>query len=112
MEQTTREKAILKTATEKERRRARRTKISMPILARPADAKYKDIEEVQSSVNASRDGLYFTTQGGHYHVGMRIEISLGYAPNDPCNHTSLGEVVRIERLEDGRFGIAVKIHLR
>jgi hypothetical protein len=43
---------------------------------------------------------------------MHLNVTLGYAPNDPCNHQSFGEVVRIDRLEDGRFGIAVKIHLR
>jgi hypothetical protein len=67
---------------------------------------------VQSSVNASRDGLYFTTSATHYRIGMHLSFTLGYAPNDPCNSQSLGEVVRIERLEDGRFGIAVKVNLR
>ena len=110
MEQTTTEKAVIEAVPEKERRGARRVKISRPMLARPSDPKYK--EEVQSSVNASRDGLYFTTQAKHYYVRMRLSVTLGYSPNDPCNSTSFGEVVRIDWLKDDRFGIAVKIHLR
>ena len=58
------------------------------------------------------DGLYFTTQATHYYVGMHLNVTLGYSPNDPCNRQSFGEVVRTDRLEDGRFGIAVKIHMR
>lgn len=112
MERTIGEKAVKEAVAEKERRRSRRAKISRPMLASPSDPKYKHKEEVQTSVNTSRDGLYFTTRAGHYHVGMHLNITLGYTPNDPCNSPSLGEIVRIDRLEDGRFGIAVKINLR
>jgi hypothetical protein len=110
MEQTTTQKAAIRAVAERERRGARRVKISRPMLARPSDRRYN--EEVQSSVNASRDGLYFTTRANHYHVRMRLGVTLGYAPNDPCNSESFGEVVRIDRLKDGRFGIAVQIKLR
>jgi hypothetical protein len=76
----------------------------------PSDPKYK--EEVQVTLNTSRDGLYFSTRAKHYHVGMRVSVILGYTPNDRCNSTSLGKVVRIDRLEDGSFGIAVHIEMR
>jgi hypothetical protein len=112
MKQTTSEKTVIEAAAAKERRKARRAQISRPMLVSPSDPKYKNKEEVQTSVNASRNGLYFITQAGHYHAGMHLNITLGYAPNDPCNSPSLGEVVRVDRLDDGRFGIAVKIHLR
>ena len=105
MEQATTEKVA-----EKERRAARRVKISRPMLARPSDPKYK--EEVQSTLNASRDGLYFTTSDNHYYVGMRLSVTLGYAPSDSCNSASFGKVVRIDQLKDGRFGIAVRIQVR
>ena len=93
-----------------ERRASRRVKISRPLLARPSDPKYK--EEVQVTLNTSRDGLYFTTRVKHYYMGMRVSVILGYTPNDRCNSTSLGKVIRIDRLEDGSFGIAVHIELR
>jgi PilZ domain len=104
------EQATTKKIAEKERRAAPRVKISRPMLARPSDPKYK--EEVRSTLNASPDGLYFTTSENHYYVGMRLSVTLGYAPRDPCNSASLGTVVRIDRLEDGHFGIAVRIQLR
>jgi hypothetical protein len=111
MQQTTSETVVIEAVATKERRRTRRTKIARPMLARPVDPKNKKKEEVQSSVNSSRDGLYFATEATHYYVGMHLNVTLGYSPNDPCNYQSLGEVVRIDRLEDGRFGIAVKIHM-
>jgi PilZ domain-containing protein len=109
MGQTTAQTAVIVPVAEKERRAARRVKISRPILARPSDPKYD--EEVQNTLNTSRDGLYFATRAKHYHVGMRLSVTLGYSPSDPCNSASFGEVVRIDRLEDGRFGIAVQIRL-
>jgi hypothetical protein len=94
----------------KDRRRGRRVKISRLTLVRPSDPKYK--EEVHATLNNSRDGLYFTTRAKHYYVGMHLSVTPGYVPNDPCNSVSLGEVVRIDPLRDGNFGIAVRILLR
>ena len=110
MKKPTTETVVIAPVAERERRASRRVKIARPLLARPSDPKYK--EEVHTTLNASRDGLYFTTRAKHYYVRMRLKVTLGYAPNDPCNSVSFGEVVRIEQLEDGRFGIAVRILLR
>jgi hypothetical protein len=109
MKKPTTETAVI-TPSEQEHRASRRVKVSRPLLARPADPKYK--EEVQVTLNTSRDGLYFRTKAKHYHVGMRVSVILGYIPNDRCNSSSLGKVVRIDQLEDGSFGIAVQILLR
>jgi hypothetical protein len=110
MKKPTTETAVI-TPAGQEHRANRRVKISRPLLARPSDPKYK--EEVQQvTLNTSRDGLYFRTRAKHYHVGMRVSLILGYIPNDRCNSTSLGKVVRIDRLEDGSFGIAVHIEMR
>src|ERR1700680_94668 len=107
MGQTTCERAVIVPVAEKDRRADRRVKISRPTLIHPSDPKYK--EEVHTTLNASRDGLYFTTRATHYYVRMRLKVTLGYAPKDPCNSVCFGEVVRIEQLEDGSFGIAVRI---
>jgi hypothetical protein len=109
MEKPTTERVVI-TPSEQEHRTSRRVKVSRPLLARPSDPKYK--EEVQVTLNTSRDGLYFRTRLKHYHVGMRVSVILGYIPNDRFNSTSLGKVVRIDRLEDGSFGIAVHIEMR
>jgi PilZ domain len=108
MKKPTTETAVI--TPEQEHRASRRVKVSRPLLARPSDPKYK--EEVRVTLNTSRDGLYFRTRAKHYHVGMRVSVILGYVPNDRCNSTSLGKVVRIDRLEDGSFGIAVYIEMR
>ena len=93
-----------------DRRRNRRAKVSMPVLCRPADPKYD--EEVRTTSNASRDGLYFTTWADHYYIGMHIDATFPYASVDPCRVEYVGEVVRIERLKDGRFGVAIRFLLR
>jgi hypothetical protein len=110
MEKPTTETAVIAPAGKQEHRASRRVKVSRPLLIRPSDPKFK--EEVQVTLNSSRDGLYFRTRAKHYHVGMRVSVILGYIPNDRCNSTSFGKVVRIDRLEDGSFGIAVHIEIR
>jgi hypothetical protein len=110
MKKPTTETAVIAPAAEQEHRANRRVKISRPVLARPSDPKYK--EEVQVTLNISHDGLYFRTRAKHYFVGMRVSVILGYIHNDRYNSTSLGKVVRIDRLEEGSFGIAVQIQLR
>jgi hypothetical protein len=67
MKKPTTETAVIAPAGQHEHRASRRVKISRPILARPSDPKYK--EEVQVTLNTSRDGLYFKTRAKHYHVG-------------------------------------------
>jgi hypothetical protein len=108
MKKPTTETAVISAG--EEHRASRRVRVSRPLLARPSDPKYK--EEVQVTLNTSRDGIYFRTRLKHYHVGMRVGVILGYIPNDPCNSTSFGKIIRIDRLEDGSFGIAVHIEMR
>jgi hypothetical protein len=108
MEQTTFYGAIAP-AAQKDRRGDRRAKISRLALVRPWDPRYK--EELDTTLNTSRDGLYLTTRVNHYYVGMRLSVTM-YGHNDPCNPWSLGEVVRTDRLQDGSFGIAVRIVMR
>jgi hypothetical protein len=98
------------TGVAEDRRRERRTRVSRPVLARPSDPQYK--EELETTINASRDGLYFKTHAKHYYVGMKLGVTIGYAPHDPCNASSFGNVVRIDRLNDGSLGVAVRILLR
>jgi hypothetical protein len=104
------ERAVIAPLTQEERRRTRRVNISKPVRARPSDPKYND--EVRTTLNASRNGLYFATWAEHYHVGMSLSVTFPYACVDLGNGESVGRIVRIERLNDGRFGIAVQILLR
>lgn len=102
--------AVITALPRRELRRNPRAKISKPVRVRPSDPRCQ--EEVQTTLNASRDGVYFTTGAEHYYPGMQVRVVFPYASNDLCNIELLGEVVRIERLADGRRGIAVRILLR
>jgi hypothetical protein len=54
----------------------------------------------------SRSGFYFITQKGFYHKGMQLYV----IPAFGCfNFEYVGEVVRIERLPFGDYGIAVRL---
>jgi hypothetical protein len=96
-------------ASQKERRTRRRAKIARNVLIRPCDPRYRG--EVQATANWSRDGLYFVTSSKHYYMNMRLTLTTDYEANDPCKSSSFGEIVRIDKLEDGKLGIAVRILL-
>ncbi len=99
--------AVVTPLRQSERRNRLRIKFS-----RPVRAKYGRVEEVRTTVNVSRDGLYFTTCLEHYHVGMWLMLTFPYAPADPIKKEQIGKVVRLERLADGRVGVAVEFFSR
>jgi len=65
-----------------ERRRQLRLKFSRPVRV-GSEAKYGHVEEVRTTLNVSRDGLYFTTSLEHYRVGMLTAVTFPYSPADP-----------------------------
>jgi hypothetical protein len=82
----------------------------MPARIRPSDPRRE--EEVRSTLNRSHYGLYFATWTEHYYMGMRLNVTVPYSSAvDLCNSEQVAEIVRIERLTDGRLGIAVRILL-
>lgn len=94
----------------KDRRRSPRAKISKPLQLRPDDPRLE--QTVHATVNASRGGFYFRTSDRRYYVGMRLAAIFPYAALDPCNERHLCEVIRVERLADSSFGVAVRILMR
>jgi hypothetical protein len=93
---------------EKERRKATREKSSMPARVRTSNPPYED--EVRTSVNRSDQGIYFTTWNEHYCVGMSLGITVPYSSAIELNSSEReAEVVRIEKLTDGRLGIAANM---
>ncbi len=58
-----------------ERRQRRRARVSREMRIRAADFNDGNFEEVCSTVNFSRDGLYFLTPRDRYRVGMRLRIT-------------------------------------
>ena len=91
----------------KDGRRAPRIKLSQPVRIRPFDPSC--MPETSTTVNLSRHGMYFKTSVAHYFAGMGIAVTRNFIPNDPFSREEDGEVVRVERLQNGQYGVAVRI---
>jgi hypothetical protein len=88
-----------------ERRISSRTKDPETVQISPADSKYP--EEQCTTLDVSWDGLYFATAIGHYFPGMVVYITRNYPTNDPARNEQQGSVVRVDKLREGRWGVAV-----
>lgn len=93
-------------------RRSRRAKIARPVRVRPSDPKDEHFEDLPVSVNASKDGIYFTSRRESYYKGMRVFVTFPFSsPRDPMNCEYVAEVVRVEELPHGKFGVAVSLKM-
>jgi hypothetical protein len=90
-----------------DRRKEPRLKLSWPTRVCPLDSRYA--EEVCTTENVSKNGLYFKTSLGHYYAGMNVSVARNFQPTDPIHCKETAKVVRVERLEDGRWGVAIRI---
>jgi len=95
------------------RRSAPRAKISLHIRVRSFDSKYPG--DICTTLNISRDGLYFVTSAGHhlehYFRNVKVHVMRNFRPNDPANQEEIGDVVRIDGPKDGKWGVAIRISL-
>jgi len=93
-----------------DKRRSRRAKIARPVKVRPSDPRDEHFEDIPTSVNASREGIYFLTRTAKYYVGMRVFVTFPYtSAHDPMNCEYVARVVRVEDLGNKKFGIAVEL---
>ena len=77
---------------------------------RPSDAHLHNFDEILPTLNTSRDSVYFVSKNSIYKKGMRLFVTCPYSDGPGAlNRESLGKVVRIEDLGNGRRGIAVEI---
>ncbi|MGA7792173.1 MAG: PilZ domain-containing protein [Candidatus Acidiferrales bacterium] len=81
--------------------------MSEPVLVRPCDTVYP--EEICTTANVSRSGLYFVTSAKHYVVGMNVLVTLNFGPDDPKHREQIGDVVRVEELDEDKRGVAIRI---
>ena len=89
-----------------ERRGEPRVPVDRLVYIQPADAERGHFEEVRSMRDLSRSGFYFTTERNSYQPGVQLHV----IPAFGClNLEYLGEVVRVEKLPDGEFGVAVRL---
>lgn len=95
-----------------ERRRKRRSRVSTPVRVRPSEPIPNGFDEVRVTINICRDGLYFDTDHQGYRKGLRLFITLPFeeGPN-AMSLEYIGEVVRVDRLPDGRHGVAVHLKM-
>jgi hypothetical protein len=95
-----------------EKRINRRAKMARPARVRPSDPRDENFDDLAVSANASKDGIYFTTRRSSYYKGMRVFVTFPYSsPHDPMNCEYMAEVVRVEELPKGKFGVAVHLKL-
>jgi hypothetical protein len=95
-----------------ELRRARRAKLARPMRVRPSEPRDDHFEDLPTSVNASKHGIYFVTRCVKYYKGMRVFVTFPYtSAHDPMTSEYLAEVVRIDTLPKDKFGIAVDLKM-
>jgi hypothetical protein len=94
------------TAVKECRLNARET-LSEPVLVRPCDPLYP--EEICTTANVSRSGVYFVTSTKHYFVGMNVVVTLNFGQDDPIHREQIGDVVRVEELDGDMRGVAIRI---
>jgi hypothetical protein len=89
------------------RRITERKSQSRTVRIRPAESQYA--EEIRTTLNVSWDGFYFATSIGHYFSGMIVYVTRDFRSNDPTNREDQGTVMRVDKLREGRWGVAVHL---
>lgn len=92
-----------------DRRRTERVDVSLPVQVSSSESEAAQFEEVSTTLNASRDGLYFASEVPSYKVGMSLVVGFPYSHAAERTVYFLAKVVRIDPLSEGRFGIAVDL---
>ena len=80
---------------------------SQTVRIRPAESQYA--QEIRPTLNVTWDGLYFATSIGHYFSGMNVYVARNFQSSDPANREKQGTVVRVDKLKESRWGVAVHL---
>jgi hypothetical protein len=89
-----------------DRRREPRVQVDRLVYVQLADSGDAYFEEVRTMRDLSRSGFYFITDRNSYQLGIQLHV----VPAFGClNLEYLGEVVRVEQLPFGEFGVAVRL---
>ncbi len=98
------------TTFEGERRRTDRVELSHPVRVRPSNPQDGNFDEVCTTLNASRDGLYFSTERTEYRAGLSVLVTFPYSAVPGARNVEfVGQVVRVDQLANGRLGVAVDL---
>jgi hypothetical protein len=90
-----------------ERRKAPRVKLPRRVRVRPFD--FRLSEEVCMTANVSKTGLYIETSARHYYIGMNVSVVRNFQPEERVHREETGTVTRVERINDARWGVAIRI---
>jgi PilZ domain-containing protein len=97
-------------AQKSEKRRSRRAKIAKPLRVRPSEPRDEHFEDIPVSINVSKEGIYFHSRRASYYKGMRLFVTFPFSSaHDPMNCEYVAEVVRVEKLANGRYGVALNL---
>ena len=94
------------------KRSSRRAKMARPLRVRPSEPRDEHFEDLPVSVNASKEGIYFTTRREAYYPGMRVFVTFPFSSaHDPMNCEYVAQVLRVDKLPNGKFGVAVHLQM-
>jgi hypothetical protein len=81
-----------------------------PVKLRPSSPRGESFEEIATTRNVSREGFYFLTKRESYQEGMRLFVTIPYhSPTDLRNREYVGQVARVELLDDDERAVAVQL---
>jgi hypothetical protein len=94
-----------------ERRIQKRSKLKVPVRVRPSDPEHEDqFDQILKTQNTCRNGIYLAGDCKSYREGMRLFITYPYTPNASFTQSEYwGEVIRLDHLENGSHGVAIKL---
>jgi hypothetical protein len=90
-----------------ERRRQPRTNLSHVVLIRPLDSRLPP--DSCTTFNVSQEGLYLATSAGKYAPGMNVYVASDFQAGNPLNYATAGVVIRVEKLDDDKWGVAIHL---
>ena len=85
----------------------RRISLSQPVCLRPVNSRYP--EENCTSVNVSEGGLLVECLLNHYYAGMEVYWTRDVRGGGPPNPEEHGSVVRVEKAQNGKCLVAIRI---
>jgi hypothetical protein len=93
-----------------ERRRGSRQALQLKILVRPCAPVPNDFEEICTTLNIARDGVYFLSSPALYRRGMQLNVTWLYASVPESRQSNyVGKIVRVEALSRNFSGVAVQL---
>jgi CheY-like chemotaxis protein len=96
-------------ATRQERRHRRRVKVSAPVRVRQVNVRQATEFDLTMTADVSREGILFETSRTTYQRGQEVAVVFPYRAMLPGEQAQeqRGQVVRVVRASENRFGVAV-----